>query len=87
MQHDSRAGSDPHWRDIPLHTVAAACAIIKVSAPTAYKMEREGVLTFKRLGRRTMVTTASIITYLGSAQDWTPATRGTPRRPRVGAAS
>ncbi|MEO9297158.1 helix-turn-helix domain-containing protein [Devosia alba] len=80
MQHDIRAGGSPQWREVPLHTVAATCGILKVSPPTAYKMGRDGRLAFKRLGNRTMVTTASIIEYLASAQDWTPSTRATAAR-------
>lgn len=87
MQHDTRAAGGPHWREVPLHTVAETCGIIKVSAPTAYRMVRDGRLTFKRLGSRTMVTTASILAFLETAQDWTPSARGiAARRARLRAA-
>lgn len=67
-----------HWRAFPLQTLAGACAILNVSAPTAYKLERDGKLTFKRLGNRTMVTTTSIIDYLDTAQDWSPSASPNP---------
>lgn len=75
---DQNTSARVHWREKPFHTLQAAGEIICVSTPTLYKMAEEGLLTFKRLRRRTMVQTDSIIAFLDSAEPWTPSASPNP---------
>lgn len=69
------ATSDPkaiHWRDCPLTSLQSAAKITGCSPATLYAAEKRGGLTFKRLGGRTLIETASLIKYVESASDWAP---------------
>lgn len=86
MQQDQHAPPPRlHWRDKPLLTLTVTSELINVSTPTLYKLAGAGKLSFKRLGHRTMVETASIIDLLDSAESWSPSGRtDKARRARCG---
>lgn len=71
-----KAAALPSWRERPFQTLNAAADIAGLSVASLYRFESEGRLTFKRLGGRTLVDTASLIALLETAETWTPSKRG-----------
>ena len=63
------------WRDRPLLNTKEASIIAGVSIASLYKQAKLNRLRFKLLAGRTMVETASLITFLDSAADWVPSGR------------
>jgi hypothetical protein len=68
------------WRDRPFQPVQRAEEITGISAASLYKFAKEGRLTFRRLGGRTLIETAGLIDLINSAEPWTPSARGTQAR-------
>ena len=68
------------WQERPYQQLGAASEIAQISEAALYKAEKEGELTFVRLAGRTLVDTASLITFLERAQPWTPSDRGAAAR-------
>lgn len=60
------------WRDRPLLTLKVSAELAGCSTATLYGAAARGELTFKRLGGRTLVETASLLRYLDSAAGWEP---------------
>jgi hypothetical protein len=66
---------EPHWRDLPHHTMQAAGCISGISPASLYRFASEGRLLLKRLAGRTLVDTKSLIALVDSAEDWKPSSR------------
>lgn len=64
------------WRECAYLPLRQASQIVGVSPATIYKYERDGVLKFRRLAGRTLVTTVSLIRMIDSAEPWQPSDRG-----------
>ena len=68
------AGATP-WRDRPFLSIQNAAELCACSAAKLYGMEKAGLLTFKRLGGKTLIATPSLIAYLDTAEAWVPSKR------------
>jgi hypothetical protein len=60
------------WQGVPVHPVKRASSIIGASDSQTYALLKEGELTAVTLGGKTLVTTASIVAFLGKAKPWEP---------------
>lgn len=67
---------DENWRSRPLLPLKMAADIAGVSPASLYRAQTEGSLEFKRLAGRTLVTTASLVALIDSAEPWVPSGRG-----------
>lgn len=62
------------------YSVEEACAATSLGTTKLYELLKDGKLEAKVLGRRTMITRASLQRYIDSLPAWKPQQRMTPRR-------
>lgn len=68
--------AEADWRQAAYQPLAMAGKIAGVSVGSLYRAESDGKLSFVRLAGRTLVTTESLKSFIGSAKPWTPSERG-----------
>lgn len=73
--HPLEPASGAKWRSIPLHPMKAASKITGLSPASLYVAAHRGQLRLVRLSGRTLVPVDSLISFVESAQDWTPSAR------------
>ena len=59
-----------NWQGVPVHPVKRASSILGASDSQTYALLKAGELTAVTLGGKTLVTTASIVTFLAKAKPW-----------------
>ena len=67
--------TDIPWSDRPFQTMQNGSKLSGVSIAALYGAAAEGRLALKRLRGRTLIETASLISFLQDAEAWTPSGR------------
>jgi hypothetical protein len=74
MKNFERDGATP-WRERPYLSMKDAAEIAVCSRSSLYTAAGDGRLSLRRLNGRTLVETASLISFLDTAEKWTPSGR------------
>ena len=74
---DPRSAAAPSigWRATALLPMAEAARIAGVSRATLYKFAHSGELQLRKLGKKTLVETASLAAFIAAAPGWRPMSR------------
>lgn len=65
-----------HWSQRPLLSIKVAAELLGVSRSGVYRLEAADKLSFAKIGGRTVVRVASLVSYLESIEDWTSSHQG-----------